>query len=222
MQKTAAKRPNNKYFLIGSPPHFELLRIGEGIHITQYDAPGTAFLTRFGPDTFQLTEGRKLTFGQLQRLPRDPGALRAWLARIARHDLDPSASAAVVNLNVAGELADLLVDFPVPPGVRAAAFRALAEMPTVKSIGPARDELGRPGVGIEIGTGGVKVMAVLGDGSRFVGPSGKLTRTLIIDTHTSLVLSDATSIGNSSEPAGDTLILGVGWTNGKPHKPSPR
>ena len=46
------------------------------------------------------------------------------------------------------ELSDLLVDPPVPPGVRAAAFRALADMPNVKSIGPIRDELGRAGVGI--------------------------------------------------------------------------
>jgi len=182
-------------------------------------APGTASVTRFGPDTFQLTEGRKLTFGQLQRLPSDPDALRAWLVRIARHDLDPSASAAVVNLNVAGELSDLLVDFPVPPRVRAAAFRALADMPNVTSIGPVRDELGRPGVGIQIGFG-VNAIAVLGDGSRFVGPSGKLTRTLIIDTQTSLVLADETSIGNRPQPVDDTLILGVGWTNEKPHKPA--
>jgi hypothetical protein len=188
--------------------------------ICLHTVPGTASVTRFGEDTFQLTEGHKLTFGQLQRLPEDPDALRAWLVGIARHDLDPSASAAVVDLNVANELSDLLVDFPVPPGVRAAAFRALADMPNVASIGPMRDELGRAGVGIEIGTRGVDAIAVLGDGSPVVAPAGELTRTLIIDPDTSLVLADETSIGNRSDPFSDTLILGVGWTNQKPHKPA--
>ena len=154
-----------------------------------------------------------------------PRCIDTWLgARLARHELDPSASAALVNLNVAGELSDLLVEFPVPPGVRAAAFRALADMHDVTSIGPTRDELGRPGVGIEIGasTPGVEGYAVLGDGSPVVAPAGRLIRTLVIDPETSRVLSDETSIGNRSEdPVVDTLILSVGWTNVKPHEPAP-
>jgi hypothetical protein len=193
------------------------------VPICLHTAPGTASVVRFGPDTFQLTEGHKLTFGQLQRLPQDPHALRAWLVKMARRDLDPAASAAVVDLNVAGELSDLLVDFPVPPGVRAAAFRALAAMPGVTSIGPTRDELGRPGVGIEIGvsTPGAEGIAVLGDGSPIVAPAGRLIRTLIVDPQTSHVLSDRTSVGNSG-PVIDTLVVRVGWTNGKPHKPAMR
>jgi hypothetical protein len=143
----------------------------------------------------------------------------AWLVRITRHDLDPSASAAVVDLNIANELSDQLVDFPVPPGVRAAAFRALAGMPNVKSVGPMRDELGRAGVGIQISTPGVAI-AVFGDGTAAVAPAGKLIRTQIIDPGTSLVLADQMSIGNGSDPVSDTLILRVGWTNERPHKPA--
>jgi hypothetical protein len=186
--------------------------------ICLYIAPGTASVTRFGEDTFEVTEQHKLTFGQLQRLPEDPDALRAWLVGIARHDLDPSAGAAVVDLNVENELSDLLVDFPVPPRVRAAAYRALADMPNVTSIGPTRDELGRAGVGIEIGTPGDEVVIYfLGDGGSV--KAGEFTRTLIIDPDTSRVLADETSIGNRSDPFSDTLILGVGWTSEKPHKP---
>jgi hypothetical protein len=188
--------------------------------ICLHTAPGTASVTRFGQDTFQLTEGQRLSFGRLQRLPADPDALRAWLVRIARHDLDPSASAAVVDLNVANELSDLLVDFPVPPDVRAAAFRALADMPNVKSVGPMRDELGRAGVGIEIRTPGVAGIAILGDGSAVTAPAGELIRTQIIDPDTSRVLADEMKIGNGSDPVSDTLILGVGWTNARPHKPA--
>jgi hypothetical protein len=186
--------------------------------ICLHTAPGTASVTRFGED---VTEEHELTFGQLQRLPHDPDALRAWLVGIARHDLDPSASAAVVNQNVAAELSDLLVDPPVPPGVRAAAYRALADMPNVTSISPTRDELGRAGVGIEIAEG-VGWIAVPRDGGPVMGPARELTRTLIIHPDTSRVLADATSIGNRSDPSSDTLILRVGGTNEKPHKPALR
>lgn len=181
-------------------------------------APGTASLMRFGQDTFQITEGHDLTFGQLQRLPTDADALRAWLVGIARRDLDPSAGTAVVDLNVENELSDLLVDFPVSPGVRAAAFRALADMPDVTSIGPTQDELGRPGVGIEIR--GPHAVAVLGDGGPVTAQAGKLTRTLIIDRKSSAILADQTGIGDRSESAIDTLVLGVGWTNERPHEPA--
>lgn len=181
-------------------------------------APGTASVTRFGQDTFRITEGHDLTLGQLQRLPADADALRAWLVGIARHDLDPSAGTAVVDLNVENELSDLLVDFPVPPGVRAAAFRALADMPGVTSGGVRRDEIGRLGFGIVIH--GPRALAILGGGNPVTARAGKLTRTLIIDPKTSHILEDQTRIGGRSEPAFDTLILEVGWTNGRPHKPA--
>jgi hypothetical protein len=172
-----------------------------------------------GKDTFVVAEGRELTFGQLQRLPEDPAALRAWVVDAVRDDLDMPVSADILDFNVADVLANLLVDVPVPPGVRAAAYRALADMPNVTSIGPARDEFGRAGVGIEIGTPGDEV------GIYLVGASGpvrteELTRTLIIDPDTSHVLAREMSIANRPDPFNATLIPKVGWTNEKPHKPA--
>ena len=82
-------------------------------------SPGTASLTRIGQDTFVVAEGRELTFDQLQRLPDDPNELRAWVVDAVRDDLDPSASAEIVDLNVADVLTKLLVDVPAPPAVRA-------------------------------------------------------------------------------------------------------
>lgn len=189
-----------------------------------HTAPGTASLTK-DHFPFEVSEGLQLTFGQLQRLPEDPGALRAWLAADARRHLDPSAGAAVVNENVAGELADLIVYLPVPPGVRAAAYRALANMPNVTSTGPTRDELGRAGIGIEIAEG--RGWTIVPGGpvrcqSEYrcfpAAPARTATRTLIIDPGTSQVLADETAIGKSSDS--DTLILGADWTNEKPHKPT--
>jgi hypothetical protein len=189
-----------------------------------HTAPGTASLTKdYFP--FEVSEGLQLTFRQLQRLPANPEPLRAWLAADARRHLDPSAGAAVINQNVAAELADLLVYLPVPPEVRAAAYRALADMPHVTSIGPTRDELGRAGVGIKIAEGRGWI-PVPGDPVRChdkyrchpAAPARNITRTLIIDPGTSQVLADETTIGKS--PYSDTLIFRVGWTNEKPRKPT--
>jgi hypothetical protein len=181
-------------------------------------APGIASLAHIGQDTFVISESQKLTYAELQHLPTDADALRAFLTRDAKNALDTSAGDAVVNMNVEEELANLLVDFPVSPAVRAAAFRALAEMPDVTSIGPTKDGLGRSGLGIEIKDPGVAVL--VGDGSAVSAREGSLTRTLIIDRDTSQILSDQTTIGHDSEPTIDKLILEIGWTNQAPQAPT--
>ena len=176
-------------------------------------APGIASLTRVGEDTFVVVEGRDLTFAQLQRLPDAPEALRDWVVDAVNDDLDPSATAEILEDNVAEVLANLLVDVPAPPGVRAAAFRALADMPNVRSIGPTTDELGRAGVGVLIDTAGILVTRG--------GPyKGKVTRKLIIDSDTSHVLASEANVGESSDPFSGTLILEIGWTDQEPREPA--
>ena len=168
--------------------------------------------------------GLQLTFRQLQRL-YEPRTAPGLAGRRRPAPPRPSAGAAVINQNVAAELAGLLVYLPVPPGIRAAAYRALADMPNVTSIGPTRDELGRAGVGIKIAEGRGWI-PVPGDPVRChdkyrcypAAPARNIARTLIIDPGTSQVLADETTIGKSSYS--DTLILGVGWTNEKPRKPA--
>jgi hypothetical protein len=167
-----------------------------------------------GQDTFVVVEGRELTFEQLQQLPDDPEALRDWVVDAVEDDLDPSASASILDDNVAEVLANLLVDVPAPPGVRAAAYRALADMPNVKSIGPIRDELGRAGVGILIDTEGIVVSR---GGSH---NEGKLTHKLIIDPNTSHVLARQANVGEDADPVSGTLIQEVGWTDEEPHEPA--
>ena len=179
-----------------------------------HTAPGTASLTRVGEDTFVVVEGRELTFAQLQRLPDDPEALGDWVVDAVDDDLDPSASAEVLDDNVAEVLANLLVDVPAPPGVRAAAYRALADMPNVRSIGPIRDEIGRAGVGILMDTAGI----VVAGGGQY--KAGNLTRKLIIDSDTSHVLASQANVGKTSDPFSGTLILDVGWTDEEPHEPA--
>jgi hypothetical protein len=188
--------------------------------ICLHTAPGTASLAR-NHFPFEVAEGHDLTFAQLQRLPQDPGALRAWLIGMTRHDLDPSASAEVIDVNVTEILANLLVYPPVPPGVRAAAYRVLADMPDVTSTGSTRDELGRAGIGISMRYGEGWIAGGLVSPSGKVAPTaGGPTRTLIIDPVTSHVLADETSTGNGPDVVTGTLILDVGWTNEKPHEPA--
>jgi hypothetical protein len=177
-------------------------------------APGTASLRR-EYFAFQVGEGTELTYAQLQALPTDAEALRSWVERRTRKDLDPAATDDIVNDNVGEILVNLLVSYPVPPGVRAAAYRALAELPGVTSAGPTRDELGRAGVGITIHHRGV----MLAVGPTVAGGSaGQLTRTLIIDPATSHVLADRATVG--SHVVTDKLILEVGWTDEPPHEPA--
>jgi hypothetical protein len=188
--------------------------------ICLHTAPGTASVRRAGDDEFVVVEGRDLSFAQLQRLPTEPDALRAWVVDAAKADLDPSVPSDILDFNVADVLTNLLVAAPVPPEVRAAAYRALADMPNVKNIGPTRDALGRAGVGIRIDAGdfaGVFIPGVPG-GRPF--SAGELTRKLIIDPDTSQVLADQARVGASSDPVGGSLILKVGWTNQRPHKPA--
>jgi hypothetical protein len=181
-----------------------------------HTAPGTAFLTR-DYHAFEVVEGRELTFQQLQRLPEDSDGLRAWVVDAVKEDLDPSAPADIVDVNVAENLVGLLVDVPVPPGVRAAAYRALADMPNVESTGPTQDELGRDGVGISIDTGDTAGIAVLG--GHPIRDSGELTLELIIDPDTSYVLYRQTSFGEKPDLNAGTLILEVGWTDEEPQEP---
>jgi hypothetical protein len=182
-----------------------------------HTSPGEASLMRVGVDTFVIADETELTFEQLQQLPAEADALRAWVVDAVKHDLDPSASGKIVDYNVASVLANLLVDVPVPPDVRAAAYRALADMPNVTSIGPTHDELGRAGTGILIDPG---------DRARLVGrggrtfEAGEFNRMLIIDPDTSHVLADQVSVDKNITPIGSTLILEVGWTDEKPHEPA--
>ena len=181
-----------------------------------HTSPGEASLMRVGVDTFVIADETELTFEQLQQLPAEADALRAWVVDAVKVDLDPSASGEIVDYNVASVLANLLVDIPVPPDVRAAAYRALADMPNVTSIGQTHDELGRAGTGILIDPGARA--RLVGRGGH-TSEAGEFNRMLIIDPDTSHVLADQVIVDKSSTPTGSTLILEVGWTDEKPHEP---
>ncbi|TDD66559.1 CU044_5270 family protein [Actinomadura rubrisoli] len=79
-------------------------------------------------DGFDVGDGKRLTLAQIQGLPTAPGALKARIlsynSRLPKNDA------------LQGGLVGLLAGSPAPPKVRSAAFRALATLPGVKSLGP--------------------------------------------------------------------------------------
>jgi hypothetical protein len=85
--------------------------------------------------------GRELTFRQLQRLPANPAGLTRWIVtNAARHGGKtggPAPSKAQEREDIFDSLDSLLSELPTTPQVRAAAFRALAALPGVTSLGQA-------------------------------------------------------------------------------------
>ncbi|MFI7421344.1 hypothetical protein [Nonomuraea sp. NPDC049684] len=129
--------------------------------------------------------GRDLTFRQIHELPADPAALKERVAAML-----PAGSAGLL----ADALSGLLWSKPSPPAVRAAAYRALADLPDVRYLGGRADPLGRPG-----------------EAFSYPLPTG-VRRTLIIDPATSQVLAGADAGGTG----GSQIVLTAGWTDQPP------
>ncbi|YCK36334.1 hypothetical protein ACNF49_20305 [Actinomadura sp. ATCC 39365] len=129
--------------------------------------------------------GRDLTFRQIQELPADPAELKERVAAML-----PAGSADLL----ADALSGLLWSKPSPPAVRAAAYRALADLPDVRYLGGRADPLGRPG-----------------EAFSYPLPTG-VRRTLIIDPATSQVLAGTDAGGTG----GSQIVLTAGWTDQAP------
>ncbi|MEV7007753.1 CU044_5270 family protein [Streptosporangium sp. NPDC051022] len=143
--------------------------------------------------------GREMTFEQIRRLPADPAALLRRVAETVR-----DAPAGPSDGVVADALSGLLWSKPSPPDVRAAAYRALAELPNVRYLGEATDERGRTGAAFSFAP-----QAAMG-----------VRRTLIIDPRSSQVLSS--TVTGQPGTVGDQveLVLEAGWTDERPAVPA--
>ncbi|MEV6865915.1 CU044_5270 family protein [Streptosporangium subroseum] len=142
--------------------------------------------------------GHQMTFEQLRELPADTAALKDWVTEAVRDA--PGGSTDGV---VADALSGLLWSKPSPPDVRAAAYRALAELPNVRYLGKATDEQGRAGAAF----------------SFTLQAAPPVRRTLIIDPDSSQVLSS--TVTGRPGVTGDQVevVLDAGWTDDKPAVP---
>ena len=132
-----------------------------------------------------------LTFGQLQKLPANPAALTAKIVAI-----NSAAERWMPLLDTPRErvflsLINLVGALPVPPQVRAAAFRAMAALPGVTSLGPTDG-----GQGLRFALGGSK------------------SATIVVDPATSQVKEILTVVGVGGEVSSDSVA--ARWTSHRP------
>jgi hypothetical protein len=102
-----------------------------------------------------------MTFSQIEDLPADPAAPTKWIVTNAAMHGGKSGGPAPGNAREREDIFESLDSLPSPPQVRAAAFRALAALPGVTSLGLVGD----------------------GQGVQFTLPGGEQA-TLIIDPST--------------------------------------
>ncbi|MEU7004886.1 CU044_5270 family protein [Nonomuraea sp. NPDC046570] len=82
------------------------------------------------PGPFTLgPDGAEVSFEDLRGLPADTEALKAWIAEAQGRE------ASTTNPELLLPLSALVSELPAPPRVRAAAYRAIAALPGVESLG---------------------------------------------------------------------------------------
>jgi hypothetical protein len=98
------------------------------------------------PDPARYTLGKTVNFKQLQDLPTEPDALKAWIVE-ATNNSDVRTSAGEMDPQMKEKhvfygLISLISQLPVTPRVRSAAFQVIAAYPNVTSLGPVDGGLG--------------------------------------------------------------------------------
>jgi hypothetical protein len=158
------------------------------------------------PVAFSLG-GSDMTIDQLQQLPTEPGALTTWLENALR-DSDVRTSDGKLTVGQQRQLTfegltSLVSQLPAPPKVRAAAFRAIAAFPNVRSLGAVDG-----GQGLEITLGAHQTPARL---------VVDLSKSQIRETNW-YVTTDGANAGFAGAHANDSSYkLTAEWTNDLPN-----
>jgi hypothetical protein len=101
------------------------------------------------PSPFRVL-GEYLTADQVRALPADPAALKQWLIGVIQRRNLPHGTAVELGESLFVGVQNLLFFNPVTPQVRAAAYKVLAGMPGVTSLGAVKDGAGRNGVAVAV------------------------------------------------------------------------
>ncbi|MBO2456057.1 CU044_5270 family protein [Actinomadura violacea] len=154
--------------------------------------------------------GRNVTMKQLQSLPADPARLKKEVMRwYGGHDTEASSVPMKADAWLFRVAGSLVTELPVQPKVRAAAFRMLAGLKTVDSVGKVTDPQGRTGDAI---------------GMTEKDPNGVVRHLLVIDPATGKALADErvllTPAANDPRAAGTVLssssVMTMEWTDSAP------
>lgn len=119
---------------------------------------------------------RNVSYKDLRALPSTGGALRRYLERLYAEDNGAEAGTSGRSAWMLRQAAGL-VTMPVRPGVRAAAYRVMADLPGVRVVGHVTDPLGREGVGVAFPV-------------TFRTPLGTTQERLVVNPSTGAMLSD--------------------------------
>ncbi|MFF5279692.1 CU044_5270 family protein [Streptomyces sp. NPDC000133] len=119
---------------------------------------------------------RNVSYKDLRALPSTSGELRRYLERLYAQDSGAETSTSGHSAWMLRQAADLIT-MPVKPGVRAAAYRVMADLPGVRVVGRVTDPLGRKGVGVEFP-------------DTYRTPLGSTRQRLVVDPSTGAMLSE--------------------------------
>ncbi|MBO2458362.1 CU044_5270 family protein [Actinomadura violacea] len=115
--------------------------------------PSTTTCRSLPRDGTIFSLGGNVTMKDLRSLPADPDRLRRLLIQRfgrAGADTEPLTRTKTGDSWLFSVARDIILDMPVTPRVRAAAFRMIADLPSVRTIGPVRDAEGRRGTAVAI------------------------------------------------------------------------
>ncbi|MFI7059017.1 CU044_5270 family protein [Streptosporangium canum] len=166
-----------------------------------------------------LLASDSITWDEIRRIPSGERELRAYLgqlitaqAKAGRYPRDPRSLEAALQ----EPCMEIVFDLPASPAVRASAYRILATMPWMKSLGKMKDPLGRTGEAF-----GYQVAPDF-------GRKNALEVALVIDPATGLLLARTTTTtveltgGRTSKTTSFTAYQQTGWTDAKPSLPAKR
>jgi hypothetical protein len=153
-----------------------------------------------------------VTTAELAAAPTDPARLRDWLTdRIRRGGIEPTGAV----LFWAGE--SLVMDLPVTPHLRSGAYRMLAGLDGVRSLGEVTDQRGRTGTAVAYDYTGRSVPVVPGSST------GSMQARLIIHLPTgrALAVESYSLRGGVATLQGYTVMLSSYYTDRQPATDAP-
>jgi hypothetical protein len=157
------------------------------------------------------------SLADLAALPTDPTRLQALLRREIAAEHIPAGAGIEPDAELFREAMHIAVHLPVSPKVRSAAFRMLAALPGVRSVGQVRDPLGRAGYAVALPMG-------------MAGSTAEERLILDLRTGAPLAWEDIVTTAYPADPhtarvgqlSAYEAVLGAGWTDAQPKLPARR
>ncbi|MET9296712.1 CU044_5270 family protein [Streptomyces sp. NPDC003077] len=145
------ERDEKRWRAAGSPRDLTLADSGAGGRLglrmeTSPGKPPTVDRINLG-DRIAALGARNVTYQELRELPGDSAKLRELLERLHKEDTGSEISDRTEWM---WRQAANLINLPVTPEVRAAAYRVIADLPGIRSLGEVTDPLGRKGIGFAL------------------------------------------------------------------------